>query len=381
MQPSLIIKPIFLLLISISVLFDCRFAGAASLPAEPSPGSAVGSNTTLGGKATLATEVGSFEIINDIPARLQWYANNGYCGETSFINAGLYYGQYLSQFDVRAIASPNKAQNQLSSQLLLGTNDTLTATKLHLNAVTWKNSKDENSNSFLAWVKSNVVSKYPVIIGVYTNENKFYGKTDDNEGDPNYDHIVTVIGVKSKKVLNNPASYYSDDILKLSDHGLWTGTDHNVPQYIFNYALNSFPATRQQANGFSAPIYSLPLASENFGIAITGVSDLDGNTVPVRLTTSTNGELPPMEEDSNARPISNPLSLVITVSNLKPNIFYNLYRYNTLDSVPNSSFNKNASKAFQKWPIRISSGSTFVMMITINSNEIAIFRALPSEAP
>jgi hypothetical protein len=40
---------------------------------------------------------------NNIPPRLQWEANFGYCGEVSLISAGLYYGQYLSQYDARAI--------------------------------------------------------------------------------------------------------------------------------------------------------------------------------------------------------------------------------------------------------------------------------------
>ncbi len=44
----------------------------------------------------------------DIPPRYQWNANNGYCGETSFISAGLYYGQYCSQWKARDIASPGK---------------------------------------------------------------------------------------------------------------------------------------------------------------------------------------------------------------------------------------------------------------------------------
>jgi hypothetical protein len=88
-----------------------------------------------------------------------------------------------------------------------------------------------------------------------------------------------------------------------------------------------------------------------------------------------------MKEGSNTRPGSSPLTLTITVSNLKPNVTYNLYRYNSAASVPNSGFNKNASKALQKWPIKIASGSTFVSRTTIQSNEIAIFRAVPSTAP
>ena len=38
--------------------------------------------------------------------RLQWETNNGYCGETSAIVAGLMYGQYFSQYDMRAIGAP-----------------------------------------------------------------------------------------------------------------------------------------------------------------------------------------------------------------------------------------------------------------------------------
>jgi len=41
----------------------------------------------------------------DLPTQVQWPANFGYCGEISFIVAGLYYGQYLSQYDARALVS------------------------------------------------------------------------------------------------------------------------------------------------------------------------------------------------------------------------------------------------------------------------------------
>ena len=67
-----------------------------------------------------------------IPSRLQWNGNYGYCGEVSFISAGLYYGQYLSQYDARAIASKNARQSITSSQLLLGVNDEYAARSLRL---------------------------------------------------------------------------------------------------------------------------------------------------------------------------------------------------------------------------------------------------------
>ncbi|MFZ8911013.1 MAG: hypothetical protein ACO20A_10210, partial [Candidatus Nanopelagicales bacterium] len=43
--------------------------------------------------------------INMAP-RLQWNANGGYCGEVSFISAGMRYGQYTSQWTARSLASP-----------------------------------------------------------------------------------------------------------------------------------------------------------------------------------------------------------------------------------------------------------------------------------
>ena len=47
----------------------------------------------------------------DISPRLQWNENNGYCGEVSLISAGLYYGQYLSQYDARSLACDGGSQN------------------------------------------------------------------------------------------------------------------------------------------------------------------------------------------------------------------------------------------------------------------------------
>ena len=67
---------------------------------------------------------------NDIPPRLQWNHNSGYCGEVSLISAGLYYGQYISQYDTRAIATQGAPQNK--DQLLLGINDQYAATQMRL---------------------------------------------------------------------------------------------------------------------------------------------------------------------------------------------------------------------------------------------------------
>ena len=72
---------------------------------------------------------------------------------------------------------------------------------------------------------------------------------------------------------------------------------------------------RQQANAETAPVYSLKNGID-YGIAITDIIDLSHETVPVRLTTSTNAEIPAMVNGSNARPAATPVTLTITVSDL-----------------------------------------------------------------
>ncbi len=315
-----------------------------------------------------------------MPPRIQWEANYGYCGEVSFISAGLYYGQYVSQYDARAAASGNAPQNRRNSQLLLGVNDATAASAMHLAATAFTANSATTATAFLTWVKTNVVAGYPVVIGVLMNQNRFYGKTSPNAGDSDYDHIVPVTLVTSTHPFTSPVTAYSDDVLTLNDDGVWTGTPTKQPQNVFTYPFSTFPATRQAANSPTAGLYSIKTTG-NTGTAITGVIDQSHETVPVRLTTSVPTELPAMAEGSNTRPAPSPVTLTITVSGLKPGTGYNLYRYNALASVPNASMNANAAKAAQKWAITIASGSSYTTTQTIKSNEVAVYRAVPVGAP
>ena len=340
-------------------------AAALAVPGTPAP-------------AAPAVPAVSYRVDNPIPPRTQWNANYGYCGETSFISAGLNYGQYLSQYDARAIASPDIRQSLPESQLLLGVNDVAAAATMHLTAVPFNTAQQTTTAQFLTWVKTNVTAGYPVVIGVYTNEYRFDGDTDPNAGDSEYDHIVPVTGFSSNRPLTAPAVYDADDVITFNDNGIWTGTPDGLPQNVFSYPLGSFPATRRQANAAAGPVYSLSNA-KNYGIAITGVADLNQETVPVRLTTSTVGESPAMAEGSNARPAPTPLTLTITVSGLTAGKTYNLYRYSSMPAVPDSNFNTNSAKAAQQWTI-VATGSTYTTTQTIVSDETAAYRAVPVTA-
>ncbi|OPA84019.1 hypothetical protein BFW87_29415 [Pseudomonas fluorescens] len=317
-------------------------------------------------------------VKNDIPPRLQWTANHGYCGEVAFISAGLYYGQYVSQYDARALASPGVDQSSANSQLLPGVNDAAAAARMHLQAQPWNSTSTPNANAFLTWVKGNVLAGYPVIIGVYENMHAFEGTDDAEAGDPQYDHIVPVIGVSSKYPLTSPPHYYADDVLTLSDNGLWS--PDGAPVYRYNFPFGEFQADRREANAPARSVYSLPRGKQ-FGVAITGIIDHDGETLPVRLWTDINAEEPAMAQHANKRPTAAPLKLTVTLSGLKPNIAYTLYRYDNFTAVPDAAFNANASRATRQWKITIKTGSTYTLKETIRSDEVAVYRAVPDSAP
>ncbi|WP_208451774.1 hypothetical protein [Burkholderia gladioli] len=314
----------------------------------------------------------------DIRPRLQWRENFGYCGEISMISAGLYFGQYISQYDARAIASRSTPQYKRGSQLLLGVNDSYAGAQMHLKTVEWHGGENSDTNSFLLWIKRNIALDFPVLIGIYTNHYYFDGSSDAGLGDPEYDHIVPVIGVESKVSLASASAYSGDDVVLFSDNGIWPPT--GKPAYLFSYSFREFQKSRAQANAPSAGLYSLAKAGANFGIAITGVIDEDHETVPVRVSVSRSDEQPDIAEGSDLRPRAIPLTLTVKVSGIEPGVNYRLYRYNRMESVPDRAFNAHAQQAVRQWEIDIASGSSAVITERIWSNEIAVYRAVRADA-
>jgi hypothetical protein len=298
----------------------------------------------------------------------------------SLICAGLYYGQYLSQYDARALASPNIDQSNASSQLLLGpensNNDERAARAMRLLYAEWDYTREQSTADFLAWVKQQILNGFPVAIAVYMNLSVF-GKGSDN--DPVYDHIVPVVGIETNHGPDD-GRYYADDVLIFSDNGVYT-PDHAPVPYIFCYKFGEFQMNRTEANSSSAGIYSLPTMSKkvkNFGIAITGIAT-DGSTCPVRVATSTNQESR-IADGSDKRPKPTSLALTATIAGLTPGVAYKLYRYDSMSVVPESGFNRHADKAAKVWDITTPATSTTVFE-TIMSDQVAAYRAVRADAP
>jgi hypothetical protein len=306
-----------------------------------------------------------YKLKNDIPPRIQWDANSGYCGEVSMISAGLYYGQYLSQYDARDIASPGVPQNLKSSQLLVGVNDDIAAKGLRLK---YERKFSASSSNFYAWVKYHIALGHPVVTGVFLNQNSD-NASDLDQGSDEYDHIVPVIGFGSNRPFSN--KYFPDDVIIFSDNAL------DNPYY--SLEIQKFFANRQEANDPDGNIYYLPKDPiVKYGIAITGVMDNQNETLPVRVTTSSNAEFPEMIENGTKRPNASNFDLTVTVSKLVPNISYNLYLYSKETDVPIESFNANSKKlGILPWQvIKITSGSTWSKTINVKSNSKVFFRAV-----
>jgi hypothetical protein len=277
---------------------------------------------------------------NPISDRLQWNENFGYCGETCFVTANLYYGQYCSQYTARAIASPGVPQEQEGSQLLLGVNDLSTADAMRLKVAPFEN------GDFFEWIKTQVQAGYPVALGLFVK-----GGEDDE-----YDHIVT--------------DFASDDQdLYITDNGLYEPSGAPIYRLHFPFAEK----TRDEANAIDALPYSIP-TSPNCALAFTGIADEEKDTLPIHITLNRKDEPEPAAK----------IELTLTVEIPDPTQSYNLHYYKDFNNVPTSHFNSTGSPA-QTWTIPPRPGTTskypYTFRLTILSNETAIFRAVLQTAP
>ena len=373
-----------------------------------------------------------------LPVRLQWNANYGYCGSTSMVMAGMYYGAYMSQYDQRYMASNNTKQHLQVSQLLLGVNDYWSETTrgaaaerqqhmhedshsstsdptgdtpnslemLHslihplyfpcvrccclcfrtahqqkLTNELW-NYGDLNVRHFLTWIKSQVLQDRVVIMGIYENGYIF----DFKGGDEDYDHIVPVTGWGSSHPLTD-LGYYDDDVIYFSDNGLYTpeagGNGEEVSVYHISATMTEIGKTRTDANKRTAGVYSLnsapTKANPNFAISITGIVDEHNDCLPTSLTSDHNYESPEIAENSDTRPT--PMSQVITATARKLVVgkSYNMYMYSAFGNVPSTAFNAAAGQAAQTWSFT-ATADTWSTTQTVRTDQSAIFRTVLTTA-
>lgn len=317
-----------------------------------------------------------------IAPRYQWNTNWGYCGETSFISAGLHYGQYTSQWTARELGCncTGAAQRKASSQVLLGTPTAMRAANAMMLDTEWFDAQaQESTPEFLAWVKEHFIAGHVVIIGVYNNVNML---NEGGVGQATYDHIVPVLGIGSPDPLDDRNTHFNpaDNIL-ISDNGLFTAGSKTP--FLYQYRNSDFMKTRAQANVIGGALYGIRKTPKNYGAAVTGILDEDRVTLRVRLRVKPNNEGMQNEPYMSERPPSQPISLTADVEIPDPSQEYNVYLYDDFRKVPQVNFNsaKNQANALAIWRIPRGEGSRRSITIDAMSGDTRIFRAVPAAAP
>ena len=309
--------------------------------------------------------------------RLQWNANAGYCGEMSFISAGMRYGQYTSQWTARALVARGVPQWKSSAQLLLGVNDLAAAKAMRLEATRFDSREQRSTEQYLRWVKSRFLRGDVVILGVYNNVTTL---GEIPPGDNEYDHIVPMMGIGSTTSLRTGRDrYFPSDSITISDNGLYN-VGPTYP-YLFSYRFSDFPKSRTQANRPGGALYSLRDRPANYATAVSGVLDEDRVTIPVRLTSDVNGEGEWNVLIGKQPPPPIPMTLTAHVSIPDQGVAYNLYLYDDFADVPTAGFNAAADRAIQTWRIPADSGPIWKLTIDAMSDQTRIFRAVPVTAP
>ena len=294
--------------------------------------------------------------------RIQWNANGGYCGETALQTAGMFFGQYCPQYDIREIAARGVPQSSARSQLLLGVNDVRTAEAMRLDVESWRGAAGQK---FWKWMRENLRAGHPVILGVFMNQNRFGESQSSAAGDEEYDHIVLVTGEKDGRFV-------------FWDFGLWDGGGTAEGWFLLDPSTDLRP--RERANSRDAPPYSLRDRGNLYALAVRGIAERNAATLPVRVESDKAGENPVMKEAAVTRP--GPCLQELTVHVEVPeNVGVNLYRYDSFSKVPADRHNARASQAAGIWKIPAGKTRGMILRVPVPSNETAIFRAVRESAP
>jgi len=244
----------------------------------------------------------------NIPPRIQWPNNDGYCGENSIQMCGLYYGNYISEGLCRTVAG---------GELLIYVNDTIALNAFSFTYVEWNpNLATPQYKNYLDWVKSYLYQKQPVIIAVYVS-----GLTD-----PDYDHIIPAIGFRAMNV----NSYTATDSLTYNS---------NFDTVPFTRVFSTLYATRSMAGNSAVFPYYIP-ENVDYGVAVTGNRDPGKVTRPVHILLDSNDE-PNVSLGAKACV----LKAKIIVDSLTPGVGYALLRYNNYLKVPASGFNPSTASS------------------------------------
>jgi hypothetical protein len=276
----------------------------------------------------------------NIPPRIQWPNNDGYCGEMSIQCSGLYYGDYISQGLCRNVAG---------GEVLVYVNDTLALSTLKLNFVEWDpNPPSPQYKNYFVWVKEHLDSLQPVIITLYVS----------GLSDPDYDHIVPATGFYAQHV----NTYTSTDSLTFND---------NFATTPFYRVFSTLYGTRSVANS-SAPFpYYVP-QNVDYGVAVTGIKDSLRQTRPVHIVLNVDSE---PNVTIGMKPVM--LKAQIIADSLTIGKSYAMLRYNDYNTLPSCNFSPSNANAVTYFT---ATAVTKTVIDSFMSDTAVFYRCIPYSA-
>ena len=259
--------------------------------------------------------------------------SQGLCGEMSISNAGLFFGQYASQNQVKKLGG--------NSEILLGVNDAQAAKALKLNYQVYNAGSSILSMS--SFIQSNLIAGNVVISGMYCCDSGIWSEGNDSS----YDHIVNIVGS-----INNTSG--SQDFVFL---------DHCRLSYRILSPPNIF-STRQGANNIKVNIsdphpeldytfatsaveypFKTPMEQQQYTIsqkgyltAVSGVFDTNHETF--RMMLQTNEQYEPDVTNDGVSQSPNTVTFSANIYNLTIGNSYSVLRYDSPGSVPSNNFLK-----------------------------------------
>lgn len=277
----------------------------------------------------------------DIPCRLQWDNNSGYCGETSIQQAALLFGTYVSQYRAREIIDPTQQQD-----VWVPENSSPIFDALRLTVDTWNSgSATPQYQSYLVWIKNHLQQGHPVVFDVFVQ----------GESDPAYDHIMIATGFTS----TDTTTYHAGDTLTFNDN-------YETTPYVRTFG--SLFDTRAMAGNGATYEYCIPRDTD-YGCAVTGVKDSSGQLLPIRLAVN-------RRDEPNVSQGASPVTMVatVTVQSLVSGNAYALLRYNDYHNVPTNNYLSSASSSST---VFTATSSTYSIIDRFSSDSVTIYRCVP----
>ena len=261
----------------------------------------------------------------ELPARYMWGwgpgdLSGGFCGSVTIQTAGLYYGNWLTEYAVRGTSGGYDFQHQLliaySKDLDIPSTSMMSACDaLKLNCSMWDyhTASNPQHSAFIRWAVKGIQLGYPIALGLYWGI----------KNDPNYDHIVPMVGFDSHSGGEPVAIYYND-----------LHTNKTLRE-----ELSTFVRSRNQcrkSQPFGQGSFCLP-KQVNYGMRMLGNADPKGELLPVRLRVNRVDE-PDYSLKGRRRQVPVLIRAQLTVHDLEAGQQYVLLRYEEAAKVPVKDF-------------------------------------------